>query len=140
MSQWAYGLPNKELVEEFARACAQSGMSNSGLVIDVMGSVYYAEEVRYLKGVLLARLEGAKPPFGRGDIVKTKTGKNVYSVEHAYSLPHNQRQIISRIYYDGGRWLLKFKGVPAGERGYPRFNADEFVLKSSAAIIVASRG
>ena len=128
MSQWAYEMDNESLIREFARACAQSGTSNSGLVIDAMGSLY-AEEVRYLKGVLLARLEGVKPPFKRNNIVQAKSAKEVHSTDWVRSLPSDSHQKIRRIHYDGnGKWLLEFKGIPVGERGYPQFNANDFLV------------
>jgi len=132
MSEWAYDMSNGELIDAFANACARSGASNSGLCIDPMGP-WHAADARYFKSVLLARLEGLKPPFKRGDVVKTKSGQGAHSMDYwGPSMPHNAHQTIHRIYYDGnGRWLLDFEGISSKERRDPQFNADDFVLESS---------
>jgi hypothetical protein len=137
MSQWAYDMSNGELIDAFAQACAKSGVSNSGLCIDPWGPLH-ATEAYYLKGVLLARMEGLKPPLKRGDVVRSKSDQNVHSVDYlGPSLAHDSDQTIHRINYGGnGKWLLEFFDVPREERGIPQFNIDDFVLKSSVATVV----
>ena len=132
-SEWAYEMSNEEILKEFRRACAQSGTANRGLVIDVMGPAY-AKEVRYLNGVLLAKLEGIKPPFKRNDTVKVKPDGEVRPADWwGQPLLRDQKQIISRIHYDGnGKWLLEFQDIPREQEGYPQFNANGFILASKA--------
>ena len=135
MTKWAYEMSNRELVDAFASACARSGFSNSGLVIDDAGPSL-AAEAGYLKGVLFARLEGKNPPFSRGDAVRNKTGGDVHAEnKYSYLLPSDSRQQIRRIHYKGsGKWLLEFKDIPEDEeRGYLLFNANDFVAESATA-------
>lgn len=131
MRKWAYEMTNEGLIQAFARACAEAGLSSSGLVIDLMGPAH-ASEARYLKSVLLARLEGQKPPFSRGDVVHSKSGASIRAVEYgtlsATPGPHE----ILRIHYEGnGKWLLEIRDIPEGTEGTwgtPKFPAEEFVL------------
>jgi len=138
MSKWAYEMSDKELIDDFGKACAESGVSNSGICIDPMGP-YHAERARYLGGVLLARTERLKPPFNRGDVVKIKSGRDVHPQDYwsGSSLAHDKDQTIRRIHYCGDdKWLLEFEDIPRGERGIPRFNADDFILKPPVGAIV----
>lgn len=136
MSQWAYEMNNETLVKEFADACAKAGTACSGLVIDVRGPEY-VEEAQYLKGVLLARLDGLKPPFKRDDTVRPAQ-KNIRAVDWwGGVLPEKPSFKIVRIYYAGkGQWLLAFQGIPEGDRGYPKFDTLNFVLDSAVAAVV----
>lgn len=74
-------------------------------------------------------LNGQKPPFKRGDLVHSKSGEKVRSVEYwGISVSPGPHEI-SRIHYsDNGTWLLEFKNIPEGTRGTPKFPAEEFVL------------
>ncbi len=71
MRTFEYDLPDKELVARFGKACAQSGVANSGLIIDMMSNVY-VEEVLDLRRALLARLAGEMPPVRPGALVRRK--------------------------------------------------------------------
>jgi len=133
MSEWAYEMSNKDIIDAFGKACAQSGVSNSGICIDPMGP-YHAGEAHYFRGVLLARLEGLEPPFNRGDVTKVKSGQRIRPVDWGMEpLPESRSHFtITRIHYDGnGKWFLEFEGV-SGERGQSRFDADGFVPKNAA--------
>ena len=115
MAQWAYEMDNRTLLKEFWMACARAGVSGSGLVIDVAGPSN-AEEARYLKGVLLARLEGKKPPFKRGDVVNPVGG--------------GQPRTIERIHYNGGdQWSLEFEGISLDRWSRP--DANQFVTMAN---------
>lgn len=137
MSKWAYEMSDKELIDEFGKACAESGVSNSGLCIDPMGPCD-AEEARYLRGAVLARIEGLKPSFKRGDVVQIKSGRDAHPQDYwGSSLAHDKDQTIRRIHYCGDdKWLLEFEDIPRGERGILRFNADDFILKPPVGAVV----
>jgi len=125
-------MTNEQLIQAFARTCAASGVANSGLVVDVMGPIH-ASEARYLKSVLLARLEGQKPPFNRRDLVESKSLQAVWSADGArFSATPGPHEIF-RVHYEGnGKWFLEFKDIPEGRLEAPRFPAEEFVLVCAA--------
>ena len=124
----AYEMTNEELLRAFGQACAEAGVSNSGLVIDVMGPVH-ASEARYLKGAVLARLDGQKPPFSRGDIVQSKSGGEVRAVGYGGLSVTSKPHEIFRVHYLGNeKWLLELRDIPEATRGTPMFPAEEFVL------------
>lgn len=136
MAKWAYEMSNEELVDAFANACAASGTANSGLVIDITGPAK-ASRACYFRGVLLARLEGQKPPFNLSDAVQTKSDKEVRAANHwrcGGVVSHDVQQRIRKIHYGGnGRWFLEFENIPEGEEGYPQFEAEKFVRVSAVA-------
>jgi len=135
MSQWAYEMSNRELLSAFAEACARSGLSNSGIIMSFTGSMD-AERARYLRGVLLSRLDGLKPPFKPGDVVKPSgNGVSPVSWRHGHTpLPQDKHQkILSILYAGNGDWLLELEGTQEGEYGRPQFNAKAFVLVASVA-------
>ncbi len=127
----AYEMTNEELLREFGQACAEARLSNSGFVVDVMGPVH-ASEARYLKGVVLARLDGQKPPFSRGDVVQSKSGDGARAVGwHGRLSGASEPHEIFRVHYLGNeKWLLEFRNLPEGMEGTPLFQAEEFVLVS----------
>ncbi|MCG7851022.1 MAG: hypothetical protein MIO92_00715 [Methanosarcinaceae archaeon] len=130
-SQWAYELPNESLIKEFMQACGRSGAANSGLVFDAFGPTY-ASKVRYLKGALLARLDGVEPPFCPGDIVQVqaKSDNKVHDSDYRTSLPHGSQQKVQKIHYGGNeKWFLEFTGIPEGDKGCPLFDACGFILE-----------
>ncbi len=112
MSQWAYEMSHEELVNYFMRICARAGTASSGLVIDVTG-LYEAAEAKYLKGVLLARLDGQKPPFKREEEIEV-TADSVY-VYHGRNLKKGEHLTIERIYYQDKKWFVTFKGIEGEE-------------------------
>lgn len=137
METWAYDMPHEELLRNFADACAEAGTANSGFVFDIMGPVHVAN-ARYLKGVLLSRLEGKQPPFKRGNMVQPKAGSTGVHAEAYWgiSVLPGVAQTITKIHYEGnGRWLLQFKGIPEGARGFPQFKAEEFEAVPSITIV-----
>jgi hypothetical protein len=126
MTKLAYDYTHMELVDAFVRAVAKAGVANSGLVIEIMGP-HHAREARYLRGVLLARLEGQERPFTKGDRVRLKTRLAVSSVN--YDGGYYRREVhagkeyaVSRVFYDGiGKWSISL-----GEDADFRFPAEEF--------------
>ena len=124
----AYEMTNKQLLWVFGQACFQAGVSNSGLVIDMMGPVYESA-ARYLNGVVLARLDGKSPPFSSGDIVQSKSGEAVRAVGYEGLFVVSEPHEIFRIHYLGNeKWLLELRDIPEATRGTPMFPAEEFVL------------
>ena len=131
MAEWAYEMGNKDLVSEFGRVCGRSGSSNNGCAIDCSGSMW-AEEARYFKGVLLARLEGAKPPFKPGDKVKVGKNNTARSTDWRceFSLPPNSSHKIHRIHYGGeGKWFLEIKNPSPQKEDRSLFDLGHFVYK-----------
>lgn len=124
----AYEMTNEELLREFGQACAEAGLSNSGLVIDVMGPVHVGE-ARYLKGVVLARLDGQKPPFSCEDVVQSKSGGEVRAVGYGGLFAISGSHEIFRVHYLGNeKWLMELRDIPEATRGTLMFPAEEFIL------------
>src|SRR3569832_2801825 len=112
MAKWAYEMSDQELLDEFMNACARAGTSNSGLVIDFSAGSDRAE-AHYLRGVVLSRIDGEKPPFARGDkvILNQPPAQSVNKVNYSPRfLKEGEVHEVSRIYYEGKRtWALSFK-------------------------------
>ncbi len=117
----AYDLENEELLRMFMNACARAGVSGSGLVIDPSAG-YELAEAHYLKGVVLARMEGKRPPFKAGDEIISESGvRETYST---LAIPPKQKLGVRRIYYMGGDdWSVEFPEYS----GHP-YPADKFIL------------
>ena len=117
----AYNLDNEGLLKIFMNACARAGVSRSGLVIDPPAG-YELAEAHYLKGVVLARMEGKRPPFKAGDEIISESG-----VREGYStlaIPPKQKLRVRCVYYKGSNnWSVEFPGLSGGS--YP---AEKFVL------------
>jgi len=137
MAKSEYEMPIEALLKQFARACAQSGASNSGLVDDPMGSMH-AGEVRYLEGVILAVWEGQEPPFRQGDRLKTSPEQPVvpmYPWEHppAHTIPPATIMTVDRVYYYSKghgidreiRWTVTFRGIH-WSRKEPQYDPRKF--------------
>jgi hypothetical protein len=132
-------MKDQELVDEFMNACARAGASNSGLVIDFAAGSDRAE-AHYLKGVVLARIAGVKPPLrpGRKMIPLSSLPKGVVSVNYDRdSFAHlgiNPGEVckIRRILYVEGKWQLCFEG-----REKYRFKLEDFELISGESSKVA---
>ncbi len=117
MATYAYDMGHQGLLDAMAHAAAETGISGSGLVIDP-AAPFHREEYHYLRGVVLARLEGQEPPVRRGDQV-------VYEDERPSDTFHSENQsghrrktlgdtgpyIVYRVWYLGdGKWALSFEG------------------------------
>lgn len=119
MSKIAYDYTNTELLSWFWGYVVKAGVSNSGFVVDPAAGHYLAE-ARYLRGVLLSRLERKERPFTRGDIVKIskRAPSNISSVNKSGE-GNSYRQVgrsdtceITRVIYSGSdKWLLVFKNA-----------------------------
>lgn len=66
-------------------------------------------------------------PFEQGDMVQPKTSRPVHAIDYR-GVSVSKPQIIAKSHYEDGEWLLEFKGIPLGKRGYPKFPAEEFEL------------
>ena len=116
MPQWAYEMSNEELVKDLMRTCARAGTAGSGLVIDVTGP-YVAAEAQYLKGVILSRLAGQKPPFKRDETVEV-------AVDRICSYPgrdlkRGEQLEVRRIYFEDQDWKVAIKGIENDDRVIP---------------------
>lgn len=112
MSKLAYDYTNEELIDAVGRAAAQSGFSNSGMVIDIMAGSHRQEYI-YLRGVLLSRLDGKQPSARRGDIVvvegKGSGRPTVYSLRGNGAVSKGKKLEITRTWYLGNeRWAYSF--------------------------------
>ncbi len=116
MSKWAYEMSNEKLVEELMQTCARAGTAGSGLIIDITGP-YAAAEAQYLKGVLLSRLAGQKPPFKRGETVEV-------AVDRVCSYPgrdlkRGEQLEVQRVYFEDQIWKVAIKGIEDNEKVIP---------------------
>ncbi|MEK7180397.1 MAG: hypothetical protein AAB706_02890 [Patescibacteria group bacterium] len=104
MGKWAYDYSNDELVKAVIQQAAQAGISNSGVMFDFTAG-YRLGELRYLRGVLLARLDNVRPPFEIGQVVEARKGRYIYTVQ--------------RIFYEGSnKWILSFRGAEENQYYY----------------------
>lgn len=135
-NKWAYDMDDKELVEAFMRACGKAATSNSGLVIDFSAGPQLAE-AHYLKGAVLARFAGIKPPYKPGQELKPRPAfhdsvisKNYDLSTYAYlKIGFKDELKICQVHYVDGEWQLSFDSHPSY-----RFSADRFMLKAETAV------
>ena len=66
-------------------------------------------------------------PFEQDDMVQPKTPRPVRAIGYR-GISVSKPQIIVKIHYEKGEWLLEFKNIPLGKWGYPKFPAKEFEL------------
>lgn len=112
----AYEYTPKALLDVYRDAVAKAAVSNSGLVISI-GAESDRGRVFYLNGIILSKLEGQKPPFNRGEEVRTMPSRpfRVQSVNMgpgyiSHFIEPDETHEISQIFYEGaGKWTLKFK-------------------------------
>ena len=128
----AYDWPNEKLINGYAETCMRAGVSNSGLVIDFMAGSNH-EEARYLRGVILSRLDGKTQSFKRNDVVVIKADIRTVSSKQYWgpTLGHNNNFTIRRVHYDNGKWFLEFEGIRCDE-GIPLYDAEKFELDELA--------
>ncbi len=135
----AYDYTNKELVTAFLDAAARAGVSSSGLVFDLTRDSSVADAC-YLKGILLSRLDGKKPPFAAGDraqfVWESRNPSTVYPVNFVrghYSRPEAKPDVlyeVARVFYEeDGEWTLFFKFDPKFE-GMETYNEYRYPAKS----------
>lgn len=127
---YAYDMTNEQLLEAFVKAAAEAGIAGSGLCIDIMAGCKFAE-FGYLKGVVLSRLEGLKPPFTRGDEVVAKPGITTQPRYPNYdpALKSDTVLVVFRAYYMDKKWFLGFCGLEEGETLPFIYPAEDFEPK-----------
>lgn len=132
-----YELSNVELTDTFMKACARAGVSNSGLCIDPSAGADVVE-MNYIKGAVLARMDGQKPPFEPETKVKIKEEVVLPEPKHYYHAPDlegNQTYTIDRVWYDKGKWYLTFLEMGKFSELDAQYLAERFCLVESTAEI-----
>lgn len=127
MSKLAYEYTNEELVDAFGEATAEAAVAWSGLIVDITAD-FRRTEYRYLRGVLLSRIDHLNPPATRGEKMLFKPGvKEVTSLNRAsgYQRNHVRKEdlpiTVVRTWYEGnGTWSFSFDN-----EGY-RYPASQF--------------
>jgi hypothetical protein len=125
-----YELSPIDLVGKLIDVAAWAGTSNSGLVIDPMAS-FDLENVIFWKGVVVARLQGLKPPFAYHQNVALKIKQRKID---SYDLHGHYAKMIElnrdsyevrdiRYFYNSNRWLIKLRG-----EAELYFDPDHFIL------------
>jgi hypothetical protein len=113
-NDFAYNWPPAKLLDTFMQASARAGVSGSGLVIDLSSGTHSADAT-YLKGVLLARLEGAVPELKPGDKVRATSSLLRPLTMGDWRVWISSRNVkgdltISKILYLGNKsWAYQFK-------------------------------
>jgi hypothetical protein len=147
-----YELSKQELLSEFARACAHVGVSGSGIVIDLAAEIH-RQNMSYLYGAVLARLDQAVPPVKSGAKVKPNK-KEVRPNGESWRINPSPRQLpknltVRIVYYRGeNKWEYEFAEEIEGKTAYKdgeydqdgsrewlvplRFNAEDFDLVEEA--------
>jgi hypothetical protein len=148
MASNPYTWDDEELLKRFMNACSRAGVSGSGLIFDVAAGTNIAY-AHYLKGVVLARIQGVKPPLEPDSkvrpnkaLVKPSRSNHHERSSHARELPSSLT--IELIFYCGKdglgneMWEVKFKecSKATADQDYDgdgrqfwlplRFNAEDF--------------
>ncbi|MFA6414890.1 MAG: hypothetical protein WC217_02925 [Candidatus Paceibacterota bacterium] len=121
-TETAYDLDNTALLNAFSQAAAATQFEKSRSISSVFFQKQSAEE--YLFGVVLARLEGIKPPMNTGDIVQNKR-------PYPAGEPFQQKTVDCVYYMGGGEWQVSFEPPSARVRersafGFGRDSAKQF--------------
>lgn len=132
----AYELSNEALLKEFMEACARAGVSNSGLCYSPTAGVHQ-DRANYFRGVVLARLEGEKPPFKPGDTIICVKPNGAYQTTgycHTPMRGWTEPQKVVRLYYKGAKvWELKV----ANHNNDEFYRAEDFALAPTGTINAA---
>lgn len=101
----AYDDKIEVLLDRLIQASARAGVSGSGLVISA-STGHDALFVQYLRGAVLARLEGVTPPFKPQDRVRAQS--TVYGCGQK-TIKQDEVLTVERVFYGRGHWTLEFK-------------------------------
>ena len=125
-SKTAYEALSSELVDRFMKACARAGVSNSGLCMDPSAGADIVQ-MNYLRGAVLARMDGQKPPFKSGKVgVKEEVVLPIRPRGYdAPCLKEKRVYTIDRVWYDGG-WYLTFKELSNWSELKAQYPATQF--------------
>ncbi len=105
----AYEQDNIQLLDRLINASAKAGVSQSGLIFSPMTNIDVLN-LAYLKGVVLARLEGVKPPFSPQTKVEVPEGQTARGVCEQEVLEPLTRLTVERVFYlGGGNWGFQFR-------------------------------
>jgi len=106
----AYDLNNEDLLDRFVNACVKAGISCSGLVIDPCAD-YDHMNAKYLRGVVLARLEGQKPPLASGTKVIVPEGRKVTGILYNQEILFPGTIFtVERVFFFGkGNWCVELR-------------------------------
>ena len=102
----SYEAPNEELIAKFTKACMTAGASSSGLVVDLMAGPNLAY-MGYLKGVVLARLDGVAPSFEPDQQVRVIAPDGIRGSWKTIRLPKGHEYKVSRVWYVEKQWFLE---------------------------------
>ena len=115
MSRSIFDIGHDDLVGLLVVAAVKAGAATSGGVFDPTGPTRVVE-LRHLRGIVLARLEGKNPPpFRPGDKVslkETNHGRTIHARDFegfstsSKTLKGNGPFVIYRIWYYGEKWSL----------------------------------
>lgn len=108
----AYDISNELLVDAFKTAAIAAGAAHVSVSL---GPVLH---MNYLAGVLLARLEGVRPPMDKTDVVRLRKPRGEIGTG---------KRTVDRIHYCGnGHWLLSL----VNEKG--QYPAEQFKLSKTS--------
>ena len=132
----SYEVSNEELVERVIKAAAQAGTSTSGLVMDIMAGTKI-ENLHYLKGCLLARLDDAKPTIQPSDKALLDADMVVKGCDlcgHSLAVPELKKgeYTVNRVWYFQKKWHLELVGKNTRDGNMALYPADEFLFPTKA--------
>ncbi len=102
-----YDRSHEELVDEVIRVAGVTGGRKATGEVDLG----HRGQLEYFRGVLLARLNGAEPPFKKGQTLRVRDGDPGRLVNHLRS---RGVLIVERVQYEEDRpqkWWVSFEGV-----------------------------
>jgi len=115
-----YESGNEVLLKELIGMSIKVDFADKGEINEPYATEY-REELQYIKGIILARMEGLKQPlnFTKGTNVKPRTGKvRIVGEEDHIHIPTNHDLTVNRVWYEGkGLWSVWVRGLPTKD-GY----------------------
>jgi len=125
MTQVNYQNTNEEILKKLKKISIQVYFADKGEITEPYATEY-REELQYITGIALARMDGESLPADivKGATVKPCTGKvRIVGEDGHIAVSKNHELTINRIWYEGkGQWSLWVRGLPTAA-GY-RFNTD----------------
>jgi len=104
-----YESGNEVLLKELIGMSIKVDFADKGEINEPYATEY-REELQYIKGIILARMEGLKQPlnFTKGTNVKPRTGKvRIVGEEDHIHIPTNHDLTVNRVWYEGkGLWSV----------------------------------
>ena len=114
-SRWIYDSSNEWILRQYTEICVKIGESKIALH-DCNDKT--ADDARYLRGVLLSRLDGQVPPFRPGDVVVNDTETDIRPIPErktsSQKVKNGEEKTVRNVSYYGDRlWGLAFDEVPS---------------------------